>query len=400
MKPAPSRGIGQQIVAELRGQIIAGELVPGDRLPANTALCERFGVSSLTASRAVRQLIDDGYLRSVRRSGVFVNHCLPFASRYGIAFHSHPMSQGNWNQMDNVILAESRRTLPGQDYSFVPYHNIASSQPGQEFSRLAADIAARRIGGLIFTTHPWQLYGLPCFADRSFPKAAIMKSGERTDLDAIGFQSFLGRAFDWLAAHGRQRLAVVSSSTLATQPKLELDIIHEAAGHGLEVRPHWLQFGDIGHPASARQIVHLLLATPAAERPDALIVADDNLLAEAELGVLAAGLTVPDELLVVAHCNFPQNGLHRIPVTRIGYDIHALLAQTVHRFRTAWPSHPGGVIQVPPVWEWEFEARRAQALFQPTATDLEALVPPDHSAAGRPPTGHRRPPLATQEASR
>jgi len=41
-------------------------------------------------------------------------------------------------------------------------------------------------------------------------------------------------------------------------------------------------------------------------RPDALVVADDNLVTCATQGIAASGVQVPGELDVVAHCNFPH----------------------------------------------------------------------------------------------
>jgi DNA-binding transcriptional regulator YhcF (GntR family) len=47
-------------------------LHPGDALPTELELCERFGVSRMTARAGVKQLVDEGLLYRVRGRGTFV----------------------------------------------------------------------------------------------------------------------------------------------------------------------------------------------------------------------------------------------------------------------------------------------------------------------------------------
>ncbi|MEW7867323.1 histidine utilization repressor [Aeromonas diversa] len=49
-----------------------GELNPGDRIPTEVALCERFGVSRMTVNKALRELTAEGWLVRTAGSGSFV----------------------------------------------------------------------------------------------------------------------------------------------------------------------------------------------------------------------------------------------------------------------------------------------------------------------------------------
>jgi DNA-binding GntR family transcriptional regulator len=60
------------IAGQLRARIISGRYRPGDRLPAWDALASEFGVSRLTARRAVQQLAAEGLIDVVPRRGVYV----------------------------------------------------------------------------------------------------------------------------------------------------------------------------------------------------------------------------------------------------------------------------------------------------------------------------------------
>ena len=58
------RPLPVQLAGILRGQILAGELGPGDLLPSETTLTQRYGVSRNTARAAVALLRDEGYVQT------------------------------------------------------------------------------------------------------------------------------------------------------------------------------------------------------------------------------------------------------------------------------------------------------------------------------------------------
>jgi GntR family phosphonate transport system transcriptional regulator len=62
----------EQIAAALRSDITLGHVAPGERLPNESALAQRFGVHRHTLRQAVRQLVHEGHLRVVHGSGTFV----------------------------------------------------------------------------------------------------------------------------------------------------------------------------------------------------------------------------------------------------------------------------------------------------------------------------------------
>lgn len=60
------------IARTLSDEIAAGHVAPGDRLPTEAALAQRFGVNRHTVRRALGRLAEDGLVLSRRGSGVFV----------------------------------------------------------------------------------------------------------------------------------------------------------------------------------------------------------------------------------------------------------------------------------------------------------------------------------------
>jgi GntR family transcriptional regulator len=62
-----------QVHRDLRHRIEAGEFTAGSRLPSEAELVEAYTVSRATVRRAIEALVADGYVRSRRGSGTFVN---------------------------------------------------------------------------------------------------------------------------------------------------------------------------------------------------------------------------------------------------------------------------------------------------------------------------------------
>jgi GntR family phosphonate transport system transcriptional regulator len=62
----------EAIAAELRDDIVQGRLAPGERLPNETLLAERFGVHRHTLRQAVRALALEGFVQVLQGSGTYV----------------------------------------------------------------------------------------------------------------------------------------------------------------------------------------------------------------------------------------------------------------------------------------------------------------------------------------
>jgi DNA-binding GntR family transcriptional regulator len=61
-----------QLTRILREQISAGTFRPGDRLPSESQLCERYGVSPMTVRRVINILADQGVVLTEQGRGTFV----------------------------------------------------------------------------------------------------------------------------------------------------------------------------------------------------------------------------------------------------------------------------------------------------------------------------------------
>jgi DNA-binding GntR family transcriptional regulator len=73
MTPEPPQPpLYARIAASLRGQIEAGELQPGDRIPSENQLADIHSTTRPTVSRAIQMLRSEGLVESAAKSGTFV----------------------------------------------------------------------------------------------------------------------------------------------------------------------------------------------------------------------------------------------------------------------------------------------------------------------------------------
>jgi DNA-binding LacI/PurR family transcriptional regulator len=65
------------------------------------------------------------------------------------------------------------------------------------------------------------------------------------------------------------------------------------------------------------------------DRPDALLIMDDTLVEAAGEGLLAAGVRSPQDVTVIAHCNFPYFPKSPVPLSFLGFDSRKILEQLI-----------------------------------------------------------------------
>jgi GntR family transcriptional regulator len=72
-----------QVYSTIRGWIFDGTYPPGARLPAESELCERFGVSRITSRKAIDLLVQEGLLKRIQGKGTYVSEDLARAPNIG-----------------------------------------------------------------------------------------------------------------------------------------------------------------------------------------------------------------------------------------------------------------------------------------------------------------------------
>jgi DNA-binding transcriptional regulator YhcF (GntR family) len=316
------------IAARLKQQLVDGSLRPGARLPPQRRLMQRYRVSLPTVQQAMSPLVRDGFLVTRGARGTFVAAHPPHLCRYGIVFPYRPRDHENWNEFWRTLYREAL-ALDGVGERRLPvYYDVRAHESSRDYRQLVHDIRAGLLAGLLFTYCPHELLGTAVLRHRGLPRVALSPvTGTGLPVVRLDQASFIRKALARVCARGRQRVALLLP---AAGPEWVGPWTAGMAECGLRPRPGWLLSVPPPEPAGATAITRLLFQ-PAArgEWPDALIVADDNLLPHVIAGIQAAGVEVPGQVEVVAHANFPLARPCPLPVCRLGYSARQILLESL-----------------------------------------------------------------------
>ena len=331
-----------RIVRELRRRITHGDLEPGAQLPTRVEIGQHFGASSETVQRALEELTRDGFVVARGRLGTFVTANPPHLTHYALVISEQP---GRWNRFFAALCQEAQGVarLAGREVSF--YYGL-DTVGSADFRRLQRDVLAHRIGGVIFTSVPASLLGTPMLDEPRMPRVAILGPGGSLDIPRVttNVESFWDRAATELLARDRKDVALLLPP-LGTVAIGELTA--KLVALGLHVPRRWVHFLPRNHSGAATNLVELLFEA-GRQRPNALVIADDNLVEHALMGLVAAGARVPADVEVVAHCNFPHPVPSVLAVHRLGFDVRWVLGacfQALDGLRQGTAVAPETVIQ-------------------------------------------------------
>lgn len=326
----PSNDKRTAILDALRTRIVAGEWSPGSRLPIRAELEQQFGVSGVTMQKALDQLNRDGFTYGKRRWGTFVAENPPHLSRYGIVFSGRPGTSPMWVRFWTALINEAANLQESRSRQMPVFYGVDGHSDSEDYQRLLQELRHQRLAGLIFPSLPFLLSDTPVMLEPDLPRVAIMGPDARFPQIAplvLDWKSFIERALDYLASRGRRRIAVLTAP--GQQRDFSEYLQQGLAARQLETRPYWLQEVSQNNVQSAQACVNLLLHGRADERPDGLIIADDNLVEYGAAGAMDAGVQLGKDADVVAHCNFPWPTSQSPGIRRLGFDARRLLEQSI-----------------------------------------------------------------------
>lgn len=136
---SPRTPLWRAIATALRDDIAEDRYAPGDKLPTEAALAERFGVNRHTVRHAMAALIDEGLVRTRRGAGAFVAATpteYPLGAR--VRFHQNLLAAGRLPERRVLSIElraasadEARRLALGPGDAICDYRalSLADGQP-------------------------------------------------------------------------------------------------------------------------------------------------------------------------------------------------------------------------------------------------------------------------------
>ncbi|MFA6294034.1 MAG: GntR family transcriptional regulator [Victivallales bacterium] len=321
---------------ELRLKIIGGEWKPGEKIPNRDNLRRMLKLSPVTIQKAMGQIEEDGFISSHGANGTYVVRNLPNLSNYGIVFPYRQTREGGWPLFWSLLLKEAEY-LQTLNKSFFPIY-YASDDRGQgadHKSKIIRDVESHCLAGLIFLSSPVDYMNTPVITSRNVQRVMVMSSlSSIPGIPSVWFDysSLIDRALERFAVRGRKHIAVITpSGFFETRQELIHQWMASLQRHGLTSRTQWQLGVDLLHPQTSRHIVQLLMSLPKNERPDGLLIADENLVDPVISGLIDSNMRIPDDVMLIAHGTFTDTTSTTFELSRIGFDVRSLLHECVRR---------------------------------------------------------------------
>jgi DNA-binding transcriptional ArsR family regulator len=313
------------IVETLRGRIISGRYGAGALMPTVRELTAELSVSIPTVSRALAQLIDQGFITTDGRRGTHVVDHPPNRHRCALVLPEMPDGEGRYANLHWQALAAAARARSADPARGIAlFHALNQHAELPEHRRLLAEIANGSVSGLVLCD-PFQGGSWIDLGGRALPRIGGGPSRHPSHgAIHLSQHDFRTRAVALLRAQGRQRLAVImddSPGALAGAAALSAT----ARACGMDCSDARILAAPLTASGWARHAAAALMGGAPGERPDALLVCDDNLAAAVEDGLDAAGIG-GDQLTLAVHANFPHPPPTRRHAIRLGWDQREFLA--------------------------------------------------------------------------
>jgi len=309
-------------------RIQSNEFPPGSEIPSVIQLSVQYNAGTATVQRAVIHLRERGYIETNSRGSRVVENP-PHLCHFGLvlpfyAFHSQFVTA---LRNEAEIISETISD-DGIARKFSIFKQI--EHPGkdilQHHEELVAAVQNETVGGLFFAGPTTKLLEPVKKLNPDIPCVGYGNLA-RGQMDIIS-DSFLVRAVGELAKRGRKRAALMVASSAKGQDYVDhfMNLLHE---HNMTSLPRWVHGLDISNAHWASTCAEMLMATN--DKPDSLIIDDDNLVPYATAGIAASGIGVPGELTIVAHTNFPYPTRSEVPAVRLGTDIRRMMKLAIER---------------------------------------------------------------------
>ena len=300
----PRRPPASQLADFIRDLAAAGELPGGEQLPPVREISSWCGIPAATVGRAVKQLVDQGILQSVPKSGVFVRNRSGELDRVAIYLAEDP-SKGEMTFYNNLItrlqmLLRSRQVncqlffdLRSRDEESRPLPELVAAIRNQTVKMLIAPLVNYNVlAWLPNLGVPTVICGnAPCAVTRDFEPMfqTLLDYCDRNGLDTIGLICAERRGLD---EYG--------------YPRLTEQLIRMLPRYRRTLPPEWLFAPEEEIPNGALgrfgyYSMHEFLKQE--QRPDALILYPDTMAKGAISAVMERGPAALGATRLLIHHN-------------------------------------------------------------------------------------------------
>jgi DNA-binding LacI/PurR family transcriptional regulator len=309
----------RQVYEDLYTAIKSGIFQPGDRLPSEAELGERYGTSRITVAKAVNELHLQGIVSRRAGSGT---HVLSPVTSSGHVFGLLIPDLGRTEIFEPICHGMMQSPL-SKPHSLLWGHSMGeASQQEKEAEQLCQNYIAQKVSGIFFSpleftpakdvvnkriVEALERAGIPIvLLDRCYAPYSM-----RSRHDLVGIDN--RRAGFLITQHlvqlGAKRIAFVARPHSAATVTARIAGYREALfSSGIPLTEDLVRRGDPDDPTFLNHILEQC-------RPDAIVCANDLTAARLMTGLAAKGVSVPDEIRIVGIDDVKYAALLPVPLT-------------------------------------------------------------------------------------
>jgi GntR family transcriptional regulator, arabinose operon transcriptional repressor len=349
-----------KICEAVRQDIISGRLHPGDQIPTEQALSETYGVSRITAIRAVKDLENQGLIYRVKGKGTFVckeDDWRMNRERSGFISFIVPFERqaGSGYELLNGAEAAAKNTR-----QILTIHNTDGSSEMEK--EIIIDLLNRNTEGILY-------YPRSCFDNHDILSQLLNDRIPLVIVDrpVIGINaSFvapdnvasIAMIVDYLAKLGHRRIAYLGNTRrkLISEQERFVGYCQGMAALHINLRLEYIRIEDeLPEPERINKWrdmeANVALAQSALERlmalqepPTAVVTVNDLYAAVIEKAARRLGIVIPGELSITGFDDLPLASHLEVPLTTAAQPF-ALMGETAIRVMQKLIQDPGAPVE-------------------------------------------------------
>jgi GntR family transcriptional regulator of arabinose operon len=309
----------RQVYEDLLSAIKSGIFQPGDRLPSEAELGERYGTSRITVAKAVNELHQQGLVTRRAGSGTRVTSPEPSAG-YGFGLLIPDLGR---TEIFEPICHGMMKSPFSKPHSLLWGHSVAdTSQQEQEAEQLCHQYISQKVSGIFFA--PLELTPskdavnnrIVAALDRAGIPIVLLDRcyapyGKRSKYDLVGIDNrqagFL--ITQHLLQHGAKRVAFVAKPHSAATVTARIAGYREALySHGISLNEDLVCRGEPEDPAFINRVL-------TGCQPDGIVCANDFIAARVMTALAMKGVHVPADVRMVGIDDVKYASLLPVPLT-------------------------------------------------------------------------------------
>jgi len=310
----------QVIETWIRNRIDEGVLIPGEKLPSESQLCAQFGVSRNAVRQAIRNLIHEGIVASIKGVGTFCRTRIPAAAlstniglvEFFIGSYIYP-----------EIIRGCYNTLSRKGFALL----LNQSEYNLEQERaILQDLRKKKVGGIIIAP----IYGA---GDRS--NALLLEEiqnegtavvlcddyfpGRNFSSVTLDYQSCGAEAAAHLWKKGHRRIGIFYQKDFLVKANRMKGVLEYLGRQEAPVRAAWIVGFNGQGPASEAPAAAERFLRGARELPSAFVCGNDEDALRLIEAAERQGIRVPEDLSVVGFDNSDIAQLEKISLTSVDH---------------------------------------------------------------------------------